>query len=163
MTAHRMTAHRRDRRRRDAIGAAMVELPFTFVAISVLVLCITALGQVMLDYHHVSGAARAGARYATKSDYDPTRVPASSSRRPTDAEVVAFTTQAAEPLPPADVDVDLAPDDFAGPGLTVAVSHTVDGGAYGLVVGTANALLGVLHLDPLPGITVRATATALYE
>ena len=149
--------------RRDATGAAMVELPLTFVAISVLVLCITALGQVMLDYHHVSGAARAGARYATKSDSDPTRVPASASRRPTAAEVVAFTTQAAAPLPDTEVDVELTPDDLAGSGLTVAVSHPVGGGAYGLVTGTANALLGVLDLDPLPGITVRATATALYE
>jgi hypothetical protein len=149
--------------RHNEDGSAIVELPFTFIAITIFVLCVTALGQVLLEYHHVSGAARAGVRYATKSDYDPMRATATSSRRPSEAEIVAFTQQAAAPLPPADVTVGLIPDTIAGPGLTVTASHDVSGGAYGVVTGTANALLGLLTIDPLPDVTVHASSTALYE
>ena len=149
--------------RRTDRGAAIVELPLVFVAVSIFVLCVTALGQVLLDYHHVSGAARAGARYATKSDFDPTRAPVSATRRPSDAEVVEFTRRAAAPIAPEQIDVEVAPDPIVGRGAVVAASHTVSGGPYDLVTGTANALLDLLTLGPLPPVTVRATSTAVYE
>ena len=156
------TNDRRPRAKND-VGAALVELPMTFIAIGLFALCLTAIGQVMLEYHHVSGASRAAARYATKSDYDPMRSPASTSRRPEVVEVVAFGKQAADPLPAAEVAVDVTPDDIAGAGVTVTVSHVVDGAAYDLVTSTANAFLRVLTLDPLPPVTVRASSTAIYE
>ena len=153
----------RRRHGRDQAGTALVELPLAFVAIAVLALCITALGQLLLEYHHLQGAARAAARYATKSDYDPTRVPATSQRRPSGPEVIAFAQDAASPLPATDVAVSLAADDVAGDGLRVEVSHEADGGAYELVTSTANGLLSLVGAGPLPDVTLRATATALYE
>lgn len=144
-------------------GAAFVELPIVFIAISVFALCFTALGQIFVEYHHVSGAARAAARYATKSDYDPAQSPLSSSRRPSSAQVAAFAQQAAKPLDPATVGVTLTPDSAVGNGLNVEVTHTVDSGAYGLVTDTANRLLGLIGGGPLPGLTLHADATALYE
>lgn len=149
--------------RRDQRGTALVELPAAFVAIAVLALCITALGQLLLEYHHLTGAARAAARYATKADYDPTRVPATSSRRPSSGEVVAYARDAASPLPAADVAVSLASDDVAGDGLQVEVSHRPSGGAYELVTSTANGLLRLVGAGPLPDVTLRATSTAIYE
>jgi Flp pilus assembly protein TadG len=147
--------------RRDE-GAALVELSFVFVVLCIFALCFTALGQLFIEYHHVSGAARAAARYATKADYDPTRVPASSSRRPTAEEVAAFARQAAAPLPAAEIGVALAPDSAAGNGLNVRVTHTAQGGAYGLVTGMANAFLGFVGAE-LPPVTLHADATAIYE
>ena len=52
-------------RHADDTGTAMVELPLAFVVLTALALTMTALGQMFLDYHHVTGAARAAARYAT--------------------------------------------------------------------------------------------------
>lgn len=144
-------------------GSAMIELPAALVGLCILALCFTALGQMLLDYHNVSGAARAAARYATKSDYDPTVSPASSSRRPTTDQVVAFAKQAASPLDPNTVDVVVSPDTVAGNGVDVAVSNTVSGGAYGLVTGTANTLLGLIGMKQLTPKTMHAHATALYE
>lgn len=144
-------------------GAAFVELPLAFVAVCIFALCFTALGQMFIEYHHVSGAARAAARYATKSDYDPATSPLSSSRRPSSNDVTAFAQQAASPLPASEVNVTLTPDTVAGNGVTVEVTHTVDGGAYGLVTDTANRLLDLIGADPLPGLTVHADATAIYE
>lgn len=144
-------------------GAAFVELPIVFVAITVFALCFVALGQVFVEYHHVSGAARAAARYATKSDYDPAQSPLSSSRRPSSAQVTSFAQEAAAPLPPGEVGVTLTPDTAAGNGLTVEVTHTVDSGAYGLVTDTANRLLSVIGAGPLPDLTLHADATAIYE
>jgi hypothetical protein len=150
-------------RRHDERGSALVELPLAFVAISILALCITALGQLLLEYHHLTGAARAAARFATKSDYDPTVSPPSASRRPSADRVTAYAVDAASPLPADEVGVTLAADDVAGPGITVEVRHHVNGGAYGLVTTTANGLLGLLGAGPLPDVTLRATSTAIYE
>jgi Flp pilus assembly protein TadG len=147
-------------------GGALVELPAVFVALTLFALCFTALGQLFIEYHHLSGAARAAARYATKSDYDPASSSASSSasaRRPTASAVVSFAKSAAAPLPAAEVDVVLAPDTAAGNGVDVQVSHKASGGAYGLVTSTANALLGLVGAGPLPPITQHAHAIAIYE
>lgn len=160
MTRTRKTV-RRSARTDD--GAALVELPLAFIALAAFALCITALGQLFLEYHHLSGAARAAARYATKSDYDPSASPSSSSRHPATGSVVAFAQQAAAPLPAAEVDVVLTPDTAAGNGVDVEVSHTAGNGAFGLVTGTANGLLRLIGAGPLPGITLHAHATAIYE
>jgi hypothetical protein len=141
----------------------LVELPLAFIAIAVFGLCITALGQLLLEYHHLTGAARAAARYATKADYDPTVTPPSASRRPSEERVTAFATDAAAPVPPDEVQVVLTPDDVAGTGVTVEIRHRPNGGAYGLVTTTANGLLGLLGVGPLPDVTLRATSTAIYE
>lgn len=141
------------RSRRDQRGAALVELPPAFVAVAVFALCITALGQLLLEYHHLTGAARAAARYATKSD----------PRHPPAEQVTAFAADAAEPVPADEVVVVLTPDDVAGTGVTVEVRHRPNGGAYGLVNTTANGLLGLLGVGPLPDVTLRATSTAIYE
>ena len=143
-------------------GAALVELPLVFIAFCAFALCFCALGQLFLEYHHLSGAARAAARYATKSDYDPSASPLTSSRRPTDGAVIAFAQSAAAPLPAAEVDVVLTPDTAAGNGVDVEVSHAAGSGAYGLVTATANSVLGLVGLS-LPPITLHAHATAIYE
>ena len=140
-------------RNRDERGTALVELPAAFIAISVFMLCVTALGQLLLEYHHLTGAARAAARYATKSD---PRLPAAD-------DVVVYARDAAAPVPASEVDVRLTPDDIAGTGITVEVRHRVNGGAYELVTSTANGLLQLVGADPLPDVTLRATSTAIYE
>ena len=157
-----MTETRVRRVRRDDNGTALVELPLAFVVLTALALTITALGQLFLDYHHVTGAARAAARYATKSDYDPTAAP-SSSRRPSPDEVVAFATQSAAPLTASKLSVGLAPDTQAGDGLTVDIRYAESGGAYGLITTTARRLFNLIGLDIDPNVSIHATATALYE
>lgn len=157
-----MTTTLRARTRRDETGTAMVELPLAFVVLTALALTITALGQLFLDYHHVTGAARAAARYATKSDYDPTVAP-STSRRPTEDEVKAFAAQSAQPLTASKLTVGLAPDTAAGEGLTVDIRYAESGGAYGLITDTAKHLFNLIGLDLNPNVSIHATATALYE
>jgi Flp pilus assembly protein TadG len=140
-------------------GAAFVELPFVFIAFLLLALCFTALAQLFLDYHHLSGAARAAARYATKADYDPA-TPAPP--KPSAAEVEAFAAQAASPLGVGSGDVQINPDTVAGNGVDVVVTHTEAGGAYGLVTGTVNRVLALFGTR-LPSITLSAHATAINE
>jgi hypothetical protein len=77
--------------------------------------------------------------------------------------VAAFAQHAAAPLPAAEVGVSLTPDSVAGLGVTVHVSRTAGGGAYGLVTGTANRLLGLVGAERLPPVTLHADATAIYE
>jgi Flp pilus assembly protein TadG len=151
-----MTGIRRNREQ----GAALVELPLVVIAFTVLALCFTALGQLFLDYHHLSGVARAAARYATKADYDPTQAP--STRRPGDAAVKAFAAQAASPLPASEIAVALTPDTAAGNGVDVVVTHPETSGAFGLLTGSANRVLGLLGAR-LPTLTLSAHATAIYE
>jgi Flp pilus assembly protein TadG len=153
-----MTRAIRLHRRGDA-GAAFVELPFVFIAFLLFALCFTALAQLFLDYHHLSGAARAAARYATKADYDPA---APAPPKPSAADVQAFASQAASPLAVGSGDVQVNPDTAAGNGVDVVVTHTEGGGAYGLVTGTVNSVLGLFGTR-LPSITLSAHAIAINE
>jgi Flp pilus assembly protein TadG len=142
-------------------GAALVELPVVFVAFCLFALAFTAVGQMWIEYHHLTGAARAAARYATKSDYDPTT--GSSSRRPSPDQVAAFAKQAASPLPAGEVHVTLTPDTAAGDGVDIHVEHTVDSPAYRAVTGLFNGVLGLVGRKPIPPLTMHADATAIYE
>lgn len=147
-------------------GSAMVELPFAFIGLATLILTIAALGQVLLDYQHLAGAARASARYATRSEYDPARSPATSSRRPSNGEVVAFAQQAADPIPAGGVVAQVSRDNLTGrPGdeVTVTLDYTVEGGAFGFVTETVNRLGGLIGLPALPPVQLHSTATGVYE
>lgn len=151
---------------RDERGAAVVELPLAFIGLTLLALTIVAIGQVLLDYQHLSGAARASARYATRSEYDPSRVPATSSRRPTTGEVLSFARQSADPLPAPAVEGALSADNLAGRAgdeMTVTLEYQVQGGAYGLVTGAVNKLGGLIGLPALPAVTLHSSATGVYE
>jgi len=148
------------RRGHDDRGAALVELPFVFIAFLLLALCFTALAQMFLDYHHLSGAARAAARYATKADYDPN---SATPPKPTAAEVAAFAAQSAAPLSiDPKTDVAIVPDTAAGNGVDVQITHTEGGGAYGLVTGTVNNVLAMFGTH-LPTLKLTAHAVALNE
>lgn len=144
-------------------GAAIVELPLVFIAFCVFALCFTALGQMFLDYHHISGAARAAARYATKSDYDPTNTVDPSSRRPSDDAVRAFAVNTASPLTVNPTDVQLVPDTAAGNGVDVVVTYTENSGAFAFITGTANGVLSLIGAGHLSPVTIKAHATAIYE
>lgn len=152
--------------RKDESGAAFVELPIAFIALTYLALTIVALGQVLLEYQHLAGAARAAARYATRSEYDPARSPATAARRPATGEVLTFAQAAADPLPAGSVSGSLSADNLAGRAgdeVTVTLTHTVGGGAYALVTNTVNALGGLIGLPALPTVNLHSTATAVYE
>jgi hypothetical protein len=91
--------------------------------------------------------------------------PALSAAR--DKAFSALTQVGALVAPAADkalgqVAVTLTPDRAAGNGVNVDVRHTAQGGAYGVVTGMANRLLGLVG-GRLPTVTVHADATALYE
>jgi len=147
-------------------GASMVELPLAFIAVTLLALTVVAMGQVLLDYQHLAGAARASARYATRSEYDPSRSPASSSRRPTTSEVVSFAKESADPLPADGVVGQLSADNLsgrAGDEVTVTLEYEVSGGAFGFVTNTVNALGGLIGLPDLPTVTLHSAATGVYE
>ena len=147
-------------------GASMVELPLAFIAVTLLALTVVAMGQVLLDYQHLAGAARASARYATRSEYDPSRSPATSSRRPTTSEVVTFAKESADPLPADGVVGQLSADNLsgrAGDEVTVTLEYQVSGGAFGFVTNTVNALGGLIGLPDLPTVTLHSAATGVYE
>jgi Flp pilus assembly protein TadG len=151
---------------RDERGTALVELPIAFIALTYLALTLVALGQVLLDYQHLAGATRAAARYATRSEYDPARAPATAARRPATGEVLTFAQAAADPLPAGSVNASMSADNLAGrPGdeVTVTLTHTVGGGAYAIVTNTVNALGGLLGLPNLPTVNLHSSATAVYE
>lgn len=152
--------------KRDERGTALVELPIAFIALTYLALTLVALGQVLLDYQHLAGATRAAARYATRSEYDPARSPATAARRPATGEVLTFAQAAADPLPAGSVNASMSADNLAGrPGdeVTVTLTHTVGGGAYAIVTNTVNALGGLFGLPNLPPVNLHSSATAVYE
>jgi Flp pilus assembly protein TadG len=154
------------KRTRTDEGAALIELPLAFIALTYLALNVVAMGQVLLDYQHLAGASRAAARYATRSEYDPARSPATTARRPATGEVLAFAQSAADPLPASAVAGRLSQDNLAGRAgdeVTVTLTYTVTGGAFGLVTNTVNALGGLLGLPDLPPVNLHSTATAVYE
>jgi Flp pilus assembly protein TadG len=151
---------------RNDRGTALVELPAAFIGLTLLALTLVALGQVLLDYQHLSGAARAAARYATRSEYDPARVPATSSRRPTTGEVLSFAEASSDPLAASNLQGALSADNLTGkPGdeLTVTLTYKVAGGAFGFVSNTVNKLGGLFNVQPLPPVTLHSSATGVYE
>lgn len=151
---------------RDERGTALIELPAAFIALTYLALTLVALGQVLLDYQHLAGAARASARYATRSEYDPARSPATAARRPATGEVLTFAQAAADPLPAASVNGSMSADNLAGRAgdeVTVTLTYTVGGGAFAFVTNTVNAMGGLLGLPNLPTVNLHSSATAVYE
>ena len=159
------------RARRNERGVSVVETPIIVIVIALFSLGVVAFAQIMLSYQHLTGATRAAVRYAAKNDYDPTKSPATSARRPSTADVSGFATSDASPLTLASVGVTNTggTDNSAGnvgQSVNVSASADVNDGAYqlasSLVNGLASLLPGGHQVLPYP-YRIHSEAVALYE
>jgi hypothetical protein len=148
----------------------MVEAPFAILTVLFLAMGAIAFAQIMLSYQHLTGSTRAAARFAAKNDYDPTLSPATSSRRPSTAQVTSFTSLDASPLNLATIGVtnDGGTDNASGSvgqAVRVSVNADVNDGAYRLVSSLVNglgSLFGASQVLPYP-YRIHSEAVALYE
>lgn len=156
--------------RRTESGTSVIETPIFVIVICLFALGVVAFAQIMLSYQHLTGATRAGVRYAAKNDYDPTKSPAVASRRPTTTDVSSFTTTDATPLTLTSVVVsnDGGTDNASGAigqKVFVTAEANVNDGAYQLASGLVNglaSLLGHSQVVPYP-YRIHSEAVALYE
>ena len=173
------------RRLRGDEGGAMVEAPLVLIVVAFLALGVLAFVEVMRDYQHLTSATRAAARYASKSEYDPTLNVPSAAQRPDTQHVYDMANQdAAQLTPPANltfslqvctpgVTLNVAPNCTGnqnnagqiGQMVTVRGSYTITNGAYNLVSGLSNGLAGFFGGgDVLPkNFTIHSEAAASYE
>lgn len=165
--------------RRNERGGAMVETPFAVVIMAFLAMGIVTLTQALYVHLQLASGVRAGARYASRTDYDPAASPPSSSRRRSEQEVRAYTVEATG----ADLSADALtcdprcvlvtvssggtlPNAPRGAEVTVRAETVVDNALYDIGASFTNALAGLLGqgqlLDPA-GISVSAEALAILE
>ena len=161
---------------RDERGAALVETPLALAILLLLTLGVLTLVQAAWSHHQLADAVRDGARFAARADWAPdAAVP--GSRRRTEDEVQAWTARVAAEvgLDPDEVTVtvrrrgtgEIVPLSAARPGdeLVLRAETAVDGPAYGLMAGVANAagaVFGARPFDP-DGLPVSAEAVTYFE
>ena len=174
------------RRRRSESGAAVVELAIALPVVLFIAFGVITFTQVVYTHLNLSSGVRAGARYAARSDYDPSAEVPTSARRRTAAEVRSYTAEASDPAGVKAVDCGADPhscvdvrategnggptveleDTIAGDTVTVTATRKVHNSLYQLAADATNAVGGILglggFLDP-GGITVRAEAVSRIE
>ena len=173
-------------RKRNESGTAVVELAIAVPVILLIAFGIITFTQVVYTHLNLSSGVRAGARYAARSDYDPSADVPTAARRRTADEVRAYTADASNPAgvkaddcgadPDSCVDVRATEgtagpaveleDTIAGDTVTVTATRKVHNSLYQLAADATNAVGGILglggFLDP-DGITVRAEAVSRVE
>ena len=160
----------------DERGSALVEAPASLAIVLLLVMGFLTLVQAAWTHHQLADAVRDGARYATRADWDPEST-FTGSRRRTEDEVRAWTARVASKagVDPEEVTIVVRRKGTgqvislatARPGDEVAVriSSAVDGPAYGVMAGVANAagaVFGARPFDP-DGLPVSAEAVTYIE
>jgi Flp pilus assembly protein TadG len=159
--------------RPDERGSAMVEAPFCIAVVLLLMMGIVTLVQVVWTHLDLADAVRDTTRYAARVEYDPSAVPAGSSRHRTAAEVKAWAeSMAAESgIHAADVAVTTssgAPLEslHAGDLVTITITTTVHNPLYRMAANTTNAMAGLLHVgQPFnpDGVPIKAEAETYVE
>ena len=161
---------------RDERGSALVETPASLAILLLIILGFLTLVQAAWTHHQLADAVRDGARYATRADWDP-ETTFTGSRRRTEAEVQEWTARVASKVgvDPDEVTVVVRQKGTgqvislaaARPGdeVVVRISSAVDGPAYGVMAGVANAagaVFGARPFDP-DGLPVSAEAVTYIE
>jgi Flp pilus assembly protein TadG len=150
-------------------GAAAVELAFLLPILAFLFAAAVPVVQVVLHHTYLNQLSQAGARYATRSDVDPTDTSGSYGLRRSPGEVEAWIQEVATDdgrIDPATLTVTVQPDPegaFPNTPITVTVRAPVSLGFLGDVAnGVADMFMDE---PPLPSgdLVLQSTATMRKE
>lgn len=124
-------------------GASTVELAIVLPMLLLLIASIAPLVRTGYEYMVVQRAVAHGVRYATRVDANAVAGPTGLTRRPTQDQVKAFVSTAAEPLtlPAANVTVSPNPaTTLPGVGIQVQATYTMN---YGILATFVNNIKSV--------------------
>jgi hypothetical protein len=165
-------------------GVSVVEAPIVLIVIAFFALGVMAFVQIFIQYQHLTSATRASARYAAKSDYDPTLPNPTWGTRPDSDRVEDFTRKAAPEFPDNETDfpvvVSVCPDPSDDASCTTGINNSagtpaqyvhvnastkIGAGPYQLIAGLVNGLGSFFGGgDVIPAqVTIRSEAVAAYE
>jgi Flp pilus assembly protein TadG len=85
----------RPHRPRDERGTALLESPFAIITLLAIGLGVFWVGNIVLRYHQLEEAVRAGSRYGARTYFAPG---GNGQRRRTSAQITTFTSNAARPI-----------------------------------------------------------------
>jgi len=141
----------------------LLHTPLVAAVAAVAGLSLAGLTQVALDYRHLGAASRSAARFAAATV---------DGRRPTNAEVAAQASAAAQPLKVDPASVTLTnsagvpsnnPLGRSGSPATVSLTATVSPGFYSAVSAVFDGLGSLVGVKPLRPVELNVSSTATYR
>jgi Flp pilus assembly protein TadG len=160
-------------------GAAMVEAPLCIVIVLLLSMGILTLTQVVWTHMDLASAARDGARYAGRTEWDPSATPVTLERHRTIDQIKAFAAEAASEsgVGEAEVFVTVVRDGALvtplpseplhyGDQVTVEIRNYVSNSLYQTAASITNGMAGIFHLGDAfneDGVHIKSVSTSYVE
>lgn len=160
-------------------GAALVEAPLCIVIVLLLAMGILTVTQVVWTHMDLASAARDGARYGGRTEWDPSATPVTLERHRTIEQIKKFAAQAAgesgvdEDQVVVTVSRDGAPVTPApseplryGDQVTVEIRNFVSNSLYQTAASITNGMARIFHLG-VPfnedGVHIKSVSTSYVE